>query len=186
MDTEKFSKTKVGKVAVKFLAKAMESRFRHRYFDAGRILQGADNLEGQNVLEIGCGTGFFTIQIARLIGENGSLTSIDILQESVDHVSKITQDAVLKNVRVLKRNVLNTYFDNNSFNTVVLFGVIPAPMLPLKEVLAEIHRLLTSEGILLIWPSFSWLPRSIIKSGLFTFCGKKGKVFNFKKNDTPC
>lgn len=181
MNTETFSKTKAGNVALKFLAKAMESRFRHKYFNASRILQGANNLTGQNVLEIGCGTGFFTIPIARLIGEQGSLISIDILQESVDFVSKKVEDAELKNVKVLKNSVLKTDFESNRFDTIVLFGVIPAPMLSLQEVLTEIHRVLKSDGILLIWPSFIWLPGSIIKSGLFTYLGKKAKVYNFKK-----
>jgi ubiquinone/menaquinone biosynthesis C-methylase UbiE len=181
MNTEEFSKTKVGKVVIRFLAKVMESRFRHRFFNANRILQGVDNLSGQNVLEIGCGTGFFTIPIGRLIGDQGSLTSIDILQESVDFVSKKVEDAKLENVKVLKRNVLKTDFQSNSFHIVILFGVIPAPMLPLDKVLLEIHRVLKSDGELVIWPSFRWLPRSINKSGLFTCLSKKGKVYNFKK-----
>jgi ubiquinone/menaquinone biosynthesis C-methylase UbiE len=180
MNTEAFSKTKVGRVAVKFLAKAMESRFRHRFYNAGRILQGAGNLTGQNVLEIGCGTGFFTIPTARIIGDQGSLTSIDILQESVDFVSAKAKEAELKNVIILKRNVLKTDFESDSFNTVILFGVIPAPMLSLDEILLEIHRVLKSDGILLIWPPFSWLPASIKKSGLFTYLYKKGSVYNFK------
>jgi ubiquinone/menaquinone biosynthesis C-methylase UbiE len=181
MNVEAFSKTKVGKVTVKFLAKAMESRFRYRFFNANRILQNVNNLTGQNVLEVGCGTGFFTIPIAHLIGDQGSLTSIDIIQESVDFVSKKVDDTKLKNVKILKRNVLKTDFQSNSFQIVILFGVIPAPMLPLNKVLQEIHRVLKSDGILVIWPSFRWLPRSIKKSGLFTYLNKKGKVYNFKK-----
>jgi ubiquinone/menaquinone biosynthesis C-methylase UbiE len=181
MNTESFSKTKIGKLAIKLLAKGMESRFRHRFYNADRILQGVDNLTGQNVLEIGCGTGFFTIPIARLIGDQGSLTSIDILQESVDFVSKKAEDAKLKNVTILKRDVLKTDLLTNSFNLVILFGVIPAPMLSLDQVLFEIHRVLKSDGILVIWPSFPWLPRSIKKTGLFTYSNKKKKVYNFKK-----
>ena len=60
------------------------------------------DLNGLTALEIGCGTGFFTIPIAKLIGDKGSLTSIDILQESVDLVSKKVEDAKLKNVNILK------------------------------------------------------------------------------------
>jgi len=181
MNTETFSKTKVGKVAIKLLAKAMESRFRYRFFNANRILKGVDNLTGLNVLEIGCGTGFFTIPIARLIGDHGSLTSIDILQESVDFVSKKVEDAKLENVKILKRDVLKTEFQSSSFQIVILFGVIPAPMLSLGQVLLEIHRVLNPDGILLIWPPFPCLPRSIKKSGLFTYLKKKNKVYNFKK-----
>jgi ubiquinone/menaquinone biosynthesis C-methylase UbiE len=181
MNTESFSQTKVGKIAIKLLAKVMESRFRYRFFNASRILQGVDNLAGQKVLEIGCGTGFFTIPLANLVGKQGSLTSIDILQESVDLVSQKVKDAKLENVKIFKRDVLRTEFQPNSFQIAILFGVIPAPMLSLNKVLLEIHRVLNSNGILLVWPSFRWLPGSIKKSGLFMYKGKKDKVFNFRK-----
>jgi ubiquinone/menaquinone biosynthesis C-methylase UbiE len=180
MNTETFSKTKVGKVGIKLLAKAMESRFRYRFYNADRILQGVDNLDGQNVLEIGCGTGFFTIPIARLIGDQGSLTSIDILQESVDFVSKKIENVKIENVKILKCDVLKTNLQSGSFQYVILFGVIPAPMLSLDNVLLEIHRVLKTDGTLVIWPPFPWLSRSIEKSGLFTYLNKKDKVYYFK------
>jgi hypothetical protein len=47
MNTEAFSKTKIGKVAIKLLAKAMESRFLYQFFNADRILKGVENLTGK-------------------------------------------------------------------------------------------------------------------------------------------
>ncbi len=182
MNTETFSKTRVGKIFIRLLAKAMESKFRYKFYPPSRILNGTPNLAGLTVLEIGCGTGFFTIPIAKLVGDNGSLTSIDILQESVDLVSKKVEDAKLNNVNVFKRNALNTDFNFGTFDIVMLFGVVPAPMVPLDQILSEINRVLKSKGVLSIWPSIPGLRKSIQKHGSFTLINKKNKVLNFSKN----
>jgi ubiquinone/menaquinone biosynthesis C-methylase UbiE len=182
MTTETFAKTKIGKLAIRLLASAMESRFRYRFFGPKKILQGVDNLNGQTVLEIGCGTGFFTIPAAGFIGDQGSLVAMDILSESVNEVSKKVQAAKLQNVRVVKGDVMNTNLETESFNTVILFGVIPAPMLTLTRVLTEMHRVLKPGGTLAIWPPIPFIfPRMIFKSGLFSLAFKRNGVSNFKR-----
>jgi demethylmenaquinone methyltransferase/2-methoxy-6-polyprenyl-1,4-benzoquinol methylase len=182
MDTETISKSKTGKLFIKVLAAGMESRFRYRFFGPANILKGANLLPGQIVLEVGCGTGYFTLPAARLIGDQGCLVAMDVLPESVELVSKKVQDANLKNVRVIKGDALDTHLDAENFDMVLLFGVIPAPMLPLSRLLPEMHRVLKIDGRLAAWPPVpGWLPRSIVKSGLFTFTGKRNGVHNFRR-----
>jgi ubiquinone/menaquinone biosynthesis C-methylase UbiE len=182
MTTETFARTNIGKLAIRLLAAAMESRFRYRFFSPIKILQGVDNLKGQTVLEIGCGTGFFTIPATGFIGDQGSLVAMDILSESVDEVSKKVQVAKLQNVRVVKGDIMKTNLETASFNTAILFGVIPAPMLSLTRVLTEMHRVLKSEGTLAVWPPAPVLfPHSILKSGLFSLVNKRNGVYNFKR-----
>jgi demethylmenaquinone methyltransferase/2-methoxy-6-polyprenyl-1,4-benzoquinol methylase len=145
-----------------------------------KILQGADIHPGQTVLEVGCGTGFFTVTAAKMIGDQGSLVAMDVLPMSVETVSKKVQAANLNNVRVVKGDAMNTMLDSASMDTVLLFGVIPAPMLPLKQLLPEIHRILKTGGAMAVWPPL-WIRRSIIRSGLFTYTCKHNGVFNFKR-----
>jgi hypothetical protein len=66
----------------------------------------------------------------------------------------------------------------------LLFGIIPAPILPLNSLLQEMHRVLKPEGRLAVWPAVPfWMQKAIEKSGLFTFDGKVRGVFRFKKID---
>ena len=181
MSTETFANSKIGQLFIRVMATLMESRFRYRFFGPIRILKGADIHPGQTVLELGCGTGFFTTTAAQLIGNQGSLIAMDILTASVETVSKKVQAADLENARVIKGDALNTKLDDESMDTVLLFGVIPAPMLPLDRLLPEMHRILKPGGIMAVWPS-SWVTQFISQSGLFTFVSKRNGVSNFKRS----
>jgi ubiquinone/menaquinone biosynthesis C-methylase UbiE len=182
MNTETIAKSNLGKFYIKILAAGMESRFRYRFFGPVNILKGADIHPGQTVLEVGCGTGYFTLPAARLIGEQGCLVAMDVLSDSVELVSRKLQAANLKNVRVVKGDALDTGLDAESFDTVLLFGVVPAPMLPLARLLPELHRLLKTEGCLAVWPPIpGWLPKSILQAGIFTFTSKRNGVHNFRR-----
>jgi ubiquinone/menaquinone biosynthesis C-methylase UbiE len=182
MNAETISKSTFGKLFIKVVAAGMESRFRYRFFGPANTISGADILPGQAVLEVGCGTGFYTISAARLIGDQGCLVAMDVLSDSVELVSRKVQNANLKNVQVIKGDALNTGLDAESFDTVLLFGVIPAPVLPLAKLLPEMHRVLKVEGTLAVWPPIpGWLPQSILESRLFTYTGRRKGVHNFRR-----
>ncbi len=69
MNTEALSQTPLGQVFIKIMAAIMESRLRYKFFGPTKTLQGAGLGPGMRVLEIGCGTGFFTLPAARMLGE---------------------------------------------------------------------------------------------------------------------
>ena len=181
MNTEAFANTKIGHLFVRIMAAIMESRFRYRFFGPMRILQGADIQPGQTVLEIGCGTGFFTLPAARLLGDRGTLVAMDMLSMSVEAVTKKVQTANLRNVLVVQGDALNTQLDAESLDAILLFGVIPAPMLPVERLLSEMHRILKPSGTMAVWPP-SWVHQTIIQSGLFIFSGKRNSVFNYRRS----
>ena len=167
---------------IKALGAAMESRFRYRFFGPLPILQGAGLRPGQTVLEVGCGTGFFTLPAGRLLGTSGSLVAMDVLAESVALVSDKVSAAGLRNIRTLMADALDTGLDAGAFDVVLLFGVIPAPMLPLGRLLSEMHRVLKAGGTLAVWPPVpGWLPRAVVQSRLFEYAGKLTNVHNFRK-----
>jgi demethylmenaquinone methyltransferase/2-methoxy-6-polyprenyl-1,4-benzoquinol methylase len=179
MNTEAFANSRIGHLFIRFMAAVMESRLRYRLFGPMRILRGADIHPGQTVLELGCGTGFFTVTAAQLVGDTGCLVAMDVLQASVDAVAKRAQAAHLNNVHVVKGDATNTMLDAESFDVVLLFGVIPAPALPLDRLLPEMHRLLKPRATLAVWPP-SWTHQQILRSGLFTYAGKGNGVYNYR------
>ena len=165
----------------------MESRLRHWLFDPKKTLRDADVKPGQTVLEVGCGTGFFTLPAAEILGESGHLIAMDPLSDYVDRVTTKVQDAGLKNVEVIRRDALNTELESTSIDLVLLFGVVPFPTLPLGRLLPEMHRVLKVDGTLAVWlfPSSAGVTAFILRSGLFTKLGKKNGVYTYKRSGGP-
>ena len=161
----------------------MGSRLRRWLMNPVTTLRGADIQPGQTVLEVGCGTGFFTLPAAKLIGDEGCLVAMDALSDFIEQVSKKVKSAELKNVRVVKRDALNTGLSAATIDTALLFGVLPWPALPLNRLLPEMHRVLKPEGRLAVWlfPVSGWVPKSILQSGLFTYVGKRNGVYNYRR-----
>ena len=162
----------------------MESRLRKWLMNPLKTLQGAGIRSGQSVLEVGCGTGFFTIPAAELIGDQGCLVAMDALSDYTKRVIKKVQAAGLDNVRVVMRDALATGLDSASMDKVLLFGVLPFPFLPLNRLLPEMHRVLKTEGTLAVWmfPVSGWVPKAILQSGLFTYISKKNGVYNYRRS----
>jgi len=183
MNTEDLGNSKILNLLFKPAGIMMGSRLRKWIMNPVKTLQGADIQPGQTVLEAGCGTGFFTIPAAELIGDQGCLVAMDTLLEYTKRVSEKVQAAGLKNVRVVKRDALDTGLDAASIDKVLLFGVLPFPSLPLNRLLPEMHRVIKPEGRMSIWlfPVSGWVPKSILHSGLFTYISRQNGVYNYRR-----
>jgi ubiquinone/menaquinone biosynthesis C-methylase UbiE len=160
----------------------MNSPLRRRLNDPVKTLTGAGVQQGQKVLEVGCGTGYFTTSAAKLVGDSGLVYAIDVYPPAIECVSKKIGDAYVTNVRLINADAMDSGLPGSSFDLILLLGVIPAPVLPLDRLLPEMHRLLKPKGALAVWTFFPWWsPASVTRSGLFTYTGTDNKVCNFQK-----
>ncbi len=183
MNTEELGNSKILNLIFKPAGAMMGSRLRKWLMNPVKTLQGADIRPGQTVLEVGCGTGFFTIPAAKMLGDEGRLVAMDALSDYIKVVSKKVHSADLKNVRVVEKDALDTGLETASIDTALLFGVIPFPALPLGRLLPEMHRVLKPGGRLAIWmfPIAGWVPNSILRSGLFKYIEKQNGVYNYSR-----
>ncbi len=102
---------------------------------------------GQNILDVGTGTGVLIPYLARAVGPGGSVTAIDYSEKMIQ-ICK-TKHSHLKNVTVELRNIEETFFPPESFDAVICFGVFPH--LDKKEkALRKINCILKSGGKLVI------------------------------------
>ena len=186
MNTEELGNSKLLNLLFKPAGFMMESRLRRVLHDPARILRGAGIQPGQVVLEVGSGTGFFTLPAAKRIGEQGRLIAIDPLSGYVERLRAKVEAAALGNVQVLKRDALNTGLDAACVDRALLFGVLPFPSLPLNRLLPEMHRVLKHEGTLAVWmfPLAGWVPSAIGRSGWFSYLQKRDGVYNYHRSTT--
>jgi len=185
MNTEDLGNSKILNLLFKPAGAMMGSKVRQWLADPLKTLQGADVKPGQTILEVGCGTGFFTIPAAELIGDQGCLVAMDVSSGFIEQVSEKVQNVNLKNVRIIKRDALDTALETASIDKALLFGVIPFPLLPLNRLLPEMNRVLKPEGTLAVWlfppVVHFWVPKSILRSRLFTYMNKRNGVCNYKR-----
>ena len=148
-----------------------------------KTLRIADIQPGQTILEVGCGTGFFTIPAAQMVGDKGCIVAMDASSGFLKEVDIKVQQANLKNVRIVQRDALYTGLETASIDKVLLFGVIPFPLLPLNKLLQEMYRVLKPGSTMSVWlfPPLvhNWVPNIIIQSNLFEQIGQQSNVYNY-------
>jgi ubiquinone/menaquinone biosynthesis C-methylase UbiE len=177
-----FGDSRTARFLFKLIAPVMESPLRRRFFDPNRTLKGAGICSGQQVLEVGCGTGFFTIPAAALVGDEGCVYAVDPHPLAIEQVTRKIRDAGLTNVRLIKADATEPGLAKDSMDLVLLFGVIPSPTLPVDRLVPEMYRVLRPGGAMAVWTAFPWwYPASLTRGGLFAYVGKKSGVHNFRK-----
>lgn len=104
-------------------------------------LRAAGLKPGQRVLEVGCGPGFFTLPAAELVGQEGSVTSVDVSPAAVKYVRQKVEQAGVTNVEVLLANAADIGLPGECFDLVFVFG-LGHVVGNLEDMWAEVHRLL--------------------------------------------
>ena len=179
----KFEVSPLVNLVFKHMMHILDSPVRRWLNDPVKALKAAGIRPGLEVLEVGCGTGFFTIPAAEMVGDEGCIHAFDIHPLAVEQTAEKIKDACLRNVRLTKTDALETGLPDERYDLILLFGVIPAPVLPLNKLLPEMHRLLRPDGSMAVWTGLPlWSPRQVTKSGLFTHVGKRNGVHNFTRN----
>lgn len=185
MKTEELGNSRLLNLIAKPAGMMMGSRLRQWIMNPVNILQAADVQASQTILEVGCGTGFFTIPAAEMIGENGALIALDASSGFCTVVEEKVQKARLKNVRVLQKDALDTGLDTASIDKALLFGVLPFPLLPLDRLLPEMHRVLKPDGTMSVWlfppVVHAWVPKAISDSMLFGLISSRKNIYNYSR-----
>ncbi|MGH8184023.1 MAG: protein-L-isoaspartate O-methyltransferase family protein [Rhodanobacteraceae bacterium] len=87
----------------------------------GRILQAVLPVQGERILEIGTGTGYFAACLAKL---GARVTSIDRRAEFVDAARRQLQAQAIGNVECLHADALAGYAPGQTFHAIVVSGAV--------------------------------------------------------------
>ena len=81
--------------------------------------------DGERVLEIGCGTGAFTVPLAETVGENGEVVGADISAAMLGGARKRLAEAGLRKVSLIEADAQSHKFDAGRFDLIASrFGVM--------------------------------------------------------------
>lgn len=80
----------------------LDNRFRRLFQNPQKILKSYIK-EGMTVLDLGCGPGFFTVELIKLVGESGRVIAADLQEGMLQKLrNKIKETEIEKRIRLHK------------------------------------------------------------------------------------
>ena len=124
----------------------------HPIITRKRLLRVLAPAPGEHVLELGSGTGYYTLPVAHAL-EGGRLTMADIQPEMLEHTERRAQAAGIHNLEAVKADAQELPFAEDTFDAafaVTMLGEVPDP----DRALAELARVIKPRGRLVIGELF--------------------------------
>ena len=128
----------------------LEGRFEIKLRERG--LEALNVQEGETVLEIGFGTAYSLVEIAKSVGETGKAFGIDVSSEMIKLAKeRLEKQGLANRVELYEGNAIEMPYENNQFDSVYMAATLElfdTPEIP--AVLTEIKRVLKPTGRLAI------------------------------------
>jgi ubiquinone/menaquinone biosynthesis C-methylase UbiE len=127
---------------------------------------------GERLLEIGVGTGYYSLDLAEWVGPEGTLELFDLQREFLDHVMRGAGERGLLNLVPTQGDATDLPYEDASVDAVILtavLGEIPDSAAALRE----IHRVLKPTGRLVVGELFGD-PHFTTQSALKRQAGEAG------------
>lgn len=142
---------------------------------------------GSRVLEVGAGSGFYSVEVARRLTE-GHLELLDLQPEMLEKARRKLEAAGLSNVGYTPADAGRLPFREGSFDLLFLVAVL-GEIADRGAFLAEARRVLKPEGILSVSehlpdPDYSTCARvkPLVEEAGFRFVGRKGVSWSYTAN----
>jgi len=122
------------------------------FIDPKKIIAGLDIREGDIVADFGCGTGYFTFPIAKVVGDRGTVYALDVLPQIIETIESQAKLGDIKNVIVRRVNLEKeggSKLESDSLDWIILKDMLYQNQN--KEViLQEAKRVLKKGGKILV------------------------------------
>lgn len=158
MNTEK------GHVCPHQIGFILDNRFRRFIQDPKKIV-GEYIRKGATVIDMGCGPGFFTIDMSRMVGEDGRVIAVDLQEHMLLKVKKKADKYGVSDRMEFHQCQSNTIGLNKRADFILVYYMIHETPNP-KGFLAELKGLLKDSGKLLIVEPKIHVSRKLFESML--------------------
>jgi ubiquinone/menaquinone biosynthesis C-methylase UbiE len=118
---------------------------RDREEDSKTLLEALNIKPGDVVCDLGCGNGFYTLPIARLVGEQGKVIAVDIQREMLGLLEARAREEGVENVETVLGTVVDPKLPAGAIDLVLMVDVYHEFSHP-EQMLAAIRRSLKPDG----------------------------------------
>ena len=146
-----------------------------------KLLNSGILKQGQKVLDIGCGTGYLSIEMSQIVGETGEVYAMDIHPLAIESLNKSILSKEITNIKTILTSNLETGLSDNYFD--IIFVINSYDMIRNKIKLhSEISRLLKTDGRLIICNRINFLTGS--KKIKKIFDNDYSMIYNHRQKNT--
>src|SRR5918996_73067 len=125
----------------------------HPFLGRQRLREILEPQPGERVLEVGPGTGYYTLDLAEWVGDEGVVEILDIQQEMLDHTMQAAQQRGIANIRPTQGDARSLPHEGDSFDAAVLVTVL-GEISDQDAALRELERVLKPGGRLVVGELF--------------------------------
>ena len=148
------------------------------------VMKGIGVRSNQKVLDFGCGTGTYTIPIAKLVGKRGKVYALDKDEIALDELKTRARKDGISNIEIVFSSNFKTNFSEEKIDVVLLYDVIHQ-IEDWDGLFSEIHRILKPNGFVSVYPMHvdtQKIKRTMVKN-FFSLMDEKyeGNIFHFEK-----
>jgi len=122
---------------------------RQREEDCRLLLEALEVKKGQRICDLGCGNGFYTLELARRVGPDGLVYAVDIQPEMLRMLSRRAAEEGLDNIRPILGTVVDPRLPAGRVDLVLCIDVYHEFSHP-ELMLARIRESLAAEGRLVL------------------------------------
>jgi ubiquinone/menaquinone biosynthesis C-methylase UbiE len=108
----------------------------HPFITRDRLFEALTPVAGENLLEVGPGTGYYSLDAADWVGPDGSLDIFDLQQEMLDHTMARAGERGLDNISPTQGDARDLPYGPSSFHgayLVTTLGEIPGRSAAIQE-----------------------------------------------------
>lgn len=122
---------------------------RQREEDCRTMLKALGVKPGQTICDMGCGNGFYTLQLARLVGPKGLVYAVDIQPEMLQMLARNAGEARLANIRPVLGTPIDPRLPVGEIEMMLCVDVYHEFSHP-EAMLAKIRESLAADGQLVL------------------------------------
>ncbi len=118
---------------------------REREEDCNTLLEALKIKPGETVCDLGCGNGFYSVKLAKLVGEQGKVIAVDIQREMLELLKDLAAEQMVENIETVLGTLVDPKLQKESVDLVLLVDVYHEFSHP-EQMLAAIRTSLKPSG----------------------------------------
>jgi SAM-dependent methyltransferase len=121
----------------------------HPLITRARLREALDPGPGERILEVGPGTGYYTLDVAEWVKPDGEVDVVDLQQEMLDHTMRRAGERGLANVTPTRSDATSMPYEDGSFDAAYLVTVL-GEISDQDAAIRELARVLKPGGRLVV------------------------------------